>query len=152
MYIKLNVFCFCLMASAASVMAGAVTLPSVIDPNDAPLPIKKEAAPIPCDQILARLTNYNSMARQHDQSLTSFLSDVSDKASGWYDLLSPLEGAPQTLSVGTFAPLKDGADKISQITDLAFNNSTLLAQEMDHILTSMRACATATAPGPAPAP
>ena len=125
---------------ATSFGAKALTLDAFPNPNDPPLPIKSGEPPIACDQIINRLVAYNQMARQHDQSLTSFLGDVSQKVGGWYGLLSPLENTPQTLAAGTFLALKDGSDKISQITDMAYDNSALLAAELDHIIGSLRAC------------
>lgn len=120
--------------------AKALTLAPISNPNDAPLPIKAGEPPIACDQIINRLVAYNQMARQHDQSLTSFLGDVTQKVNDWYSQLSPLENTPQTLAAGTFLPLKEGSDKISQLTDMAYDNSALLAAELDHIIGSMRAC------------
>lgn len=123
-----------------SAIATAAELPLIPDPKAAPLPIQQEQKLYPCDQIVKALTAYNQMARQHDQSITAFLGEVTQKVTDWYATLSPLEKTTQTLPEGTFLPLQDGAQKISSITDLAFDNSNLLAIEMDRILGSLREC------------
>lgn len=105
-----------------------------------PLPIELDQPLVPCDKIIERLTKYNSMAREHDQSVAGFLSEVVTKVSGWYDVLSPLEGTSQNLEPGTFLPLQDGAAKISRVSDLAYQNADLLANEMDRLIQSLGQC------------
>lgn len=123
-----------------SVSTFAIDLTPISESHATRLPIQAEQAPYACDQIMKALTTYNQMARQHDQSITAFLGEVTQKVAGWYGILSPLENTPQTLPEGTFLPLQDGAEKISKVTDLAFDNSDLLARELDRILGSLRAC------------
>ena len=120
--------------------AAAVTLSALPEGPTSPLPVSDGSGNYPCDQILAKLAAYNTLARQHDASLEGFFSQIVNTVSAWYNLLSPLENTPQTVAVGTFDPLQDGADKISKATDAAYDNSALLSQEMDRILLSMKAC------------
>jgi hypothetical protein len=129
---------FSLLLSATSF--ARVTLPEIDSSIEKSLPINSNDPLIPCGEIGTKLQAYNDMARQHDQSVATFLSEVVRKVSSWYDLLSPLEGATQTIESGTFGPLKDGSDKIASVADLAFENSSLLAAEMDRIMSSLAAC------------
>lgn len=124
--------------SAAS--AHAVQLPAIPEAPSDRLPIEKFGDTYDCSEIALRLSEYNNMARQHDQSITAYLGQVIDKLGEWYNLLEPLEGKNQTLATGTFQPLQEGAGQMSNITDRAFDNSELLAGEMDRILTSLQAC------------
>ncbi len=118
----------------------AAALPDIPNPPQIRLPIDKGQANIPCDQIATRLNKYNQMARQHDQSVTAFLGEVTQKLSIWHDMLAPLEGTTQTIAVGTYDPLQTGSEQISKITDYAFDNTELLANELDRIIVSMRDC------------
>ena len=125
---------------ALVINAGAVTLPDIEATSEKALPVDTAQPNIACDQIAKRLEDYNKMARQHDVSVANFLNEVTGKMSIWYDMLSPLEGTQQILPVGVFAPLQDGTGKITQVADLAWENSALLANEMDRIKTSLGEC------------
>lgn len=120
--------------------AEPVQLPAIPQAPEDHLPIDDGMDNYPCDQIADKLEAYNTMARQHDSSVTGFLGQVTDKLNEWYALLQPLEGNPATIQEGAFQPLQDGATQISTVTDAAYDNSSLLAQEMDRILISLRAC------------
>jgi hypothetical protein len=126
--------------SAAAIAAVPPALAPIPEPPQDRLPIDEQAPNYPCDQVLDKLVTYNQMARQHDQSISSFLGEVTQKLGDWYAQLSPLEGSTQDLPAGTFAPIQDGSDQIAKITDLAFDNSELLANEMDRIIVSLREC------------
>lgn len=112
------------------------------------LPIDVSEPSIPCDQIIDRLLKYNQMARENDGAIAGFLGEVTTKITEWYDILSPLEGTQQKLKPGAFAPLQKGAEQISNVTNLAFDNSDLLAQELDKIILSLQSCGL-EAPAPA---
>jgi hypothetical protein len=120
--------------------AHAVVLKDIPAAPENRLPIDTAEPSVPCDQIVERLLKYNQMARENDASISGFLGEVTMKLTEWYDLLSPLEGTPQTLKAGTFSPLQRGSEQISNITNLAFDNSDLLAQELDKIVVSLQAC------------
>ena len=120
--------------------APPLQLPPIEPSIEKALPVDTTEPNIPCDQIPARLADYNSMARQHDLSVANFLAEVTSKLVQWHDLLTPLEGSQQNLPVGVFAPLQDGADKVTQVADLAWENSALLANEMDRIQNSLKEC------------
>lgn len=124
----------------AQTLMPPVTLTEIEAYTEKALPVDTEEPNVPCDQILTRLEKYNTMARQHDTSVSTFLNEVSSKMLGWFDLLSPLEGVPQAVPVGVFAPLQDGANKIDAVTSLAYENSALLANEMDRLITSLKQC------------
>lgn len=134
--------------SFISFNAAALTLPEISAGPDKALPIDLgDQTKIPCSEISSRLDQYNRMARQHDSSVATFLGEVTGRMLGWYDLLQPLEGASDSLPIGVFAPLQDGANKIATVTDLAYENSSLLATEMDRIIQSLKECSlTATTP------
>ncbi len=118
----------------------AITLPEINASADKTLPIDVSQQNIPCAQIITRLEDYNRMARQHDLSVATFLGEVTGKMLSWHDLLQPLEGTLDAVPSGVFAPLQDGANKISAVTDLAYENSALLANEMDRLIQSLKEC------------
>lgn len=123
-----------------SSVAQALSLPLLPDPKEQALPIDREGPAIACDQIIDRLVKYNDMARQHDQGVNAFLGEVVQKMSEWYSSLQPLEGAKEVIEAGTFSVLEDAATKISMVTDRSFENSDLLANELDRIIVSLRNC------------
>ncbi len=125
---------------ALGINAGAVTLPEISATSEKALPINAAEPNIPCDQIAKRLDDYNKLARQHDVAVANFLNEVISKIDIWYNLLSPLENTQQILPVGVFLPLQDGVSKITQVADLAWENSALLANEMDRIKASLSEC------------
>ncbi|MGE0528909.1 MAG: hypothetical protein AB7P49_17730 [Bdellovibrionales bacterium] len=94
---------------------------------------------IPCDQIVDRLMAYNQMAREHDLSVKSFLAEVSQKVGEWHAVLKPLENSAKRIPKGTFEPLAKGVEQIDLITNLAWDNTGLLAIELDNIILAMRA-------------
>lgn len=118
----------------------AVILQPIPEPKSVPIPIAREAPPIPCAQILEELQRYHQLARQHDQSLLIFLAQVGDKIKGWHAVLQPLEGTTQYLEHDTFLPLQEGADKVRQITKMAEENSEILAIAMDNLIGSLANC------------
>lgn len=120
--------------------AAAVELPRLPNAPTTALPIDPWGPPIACDQIVERLLQYNMMAREHDASIAGFLTQVADKVSEWHGKLEPLESKPGPIASGTFAPLREGADKISDTINLAYDNSGLLAAELNNIIESLRAC------------
>ena len=123
-----------------SLSALALDLQPLPAPKGEALPIQIGQPPIPCDQIVNRMVKYQQMVSAQENSLTGFLGQVAEKISGWYSQLSPLEGTTQTLTPGSFESLKDGADKIASLSDMAFDNTDLLTQELEHIVGSLRGC------------
>ena len=115
-------------------------LPEIPQAPQTQLPIDPSEPNIACDQILARLEKYNQMAREHDGSVAGFLGEVTQKLVDWYDLLSPFENSDRKIPVDTFQPLLRGSDQVANITNLAFDNSDLLAIEMEKIIASLRNC------------
>jgi len=121
--------------------AGAqVVLDPIAIPTITVLPIDTTAAPYTCDQVLAKLQAYQSMATQHNQSVNSFFGQVVQKVGSWYNLLSPLEGTSQTLATGTFSPIHDGSMAIGNVSSMVMQNSVLLANEVDRLVRSLAAC------------
>lgn len=118
--------------------AFAVPLPALPAGQVKRLPVEKDAPLYACAEVPAKLAAYDQMARQHDQSVSAFLGEVSQKLNEWYDLLTPFEGKPA--GAGSFEPLAGGAAQVSLVTDLAWDNTELLASEMDRILRSLEAC------------
>lgn len=131
---------FIILSALIAPSTFALHLQPISEPNLKPLPVGQ--GPIACKDIHDQLLRYNDMARQHDQSVGIFLSEVSAKVSSWYDVLAPLENTQQNIPLDTFAPLQQGAQHIQMVTDRAFENSDLLATELDRIITSLRDCLT----------
>lgn len=95
---------------------------------------------IPCNEILSRLETYNQMARSHDQAVATFLLQTVERIMDWHSILNPFEGETVSLPQGLFAPIQEGADTISEVTNMAYDNAELLSLEMDRIITSLRDC------------
>lgn len=123
-----------------SFAAAALELKSVDDPTTQPLATSDDQPSVPCDQIITALDSYNKMAKAHDQSIVAFLANFSDVTNTWYSTLSPLENTPQTLPVGVFKPLADGAAKVSSLTDMVSDNSRFLVSELQRLIDSLRVC------------
>ncbi|NJM10281.1 MAG: hypothetical protein HC883_05320 [Bdellovibrionaceae bacterium] len=123
-----------------------VTLKPIGEPPSALLPIDTSAPPIPCDQILTQLMKFKDMNRQHEDSVIAFLGQAIEKISGWYDVLAPLEGGRNSIDAGTFEPIRNGAEKMSMIVDYSYDNTALLASELDRIIVSLRECPPALSP------
>ena len=135
----MKVFISILMC-AFSVSVWGLPLPPMEDPPKIVLPIDTSAPIIPCDQILNALMRYKDMDRQHEDGVIAFLTQAVDKINGWYDLLSPLEGQLKNIETGSFEPIRSGAEKMSMVVDYSYDNTALLAQELDRIIVSMREC------------
>lgn len=129
-----------LLALSFSLNAHAVDLPEITPSTQQVLPIDTSAPLIACDKIAEALNDYGKLANQHDLAVYNFLGEVTNKVNSWYELLVPLENTQQTLPVGVFLPLQDGANKISGVSDIALENTGLLAAEMDRIKTSLAQC------------
>ena len=114
-----------------------------------PPPIKEV---IPCDQIMSHMVEYQKKVSAAENSLSTFLNQVSERVSEWYELLQPLEGSRGEIPAGQFAPLKDGAEKISARADQALENTDVLTTELSTILTSLRSCSIASTPAPGDRP
>ncbi len=131
---------FFLVLSLLEGRALAQVLTPITQPSQERLPIDRDEPNIECVNLTERLLKYNEMARQHDQSVNAFLSEVTQKMNDWHSQLQPLEGRQQRLSPGVFSVLADGAAKISLVTDKAFDNSDMLANELDRIIVSLGTC------------
>jgi hypothetical protein len=104
------------------------------------LQVNQEQGRIPCADISARLDKYADMSRNHNNSVTAFLNQLVEKLTEWHDVLSPLENKPANLEAGTFDVLSDASQSVSLATDYAIDNSTLLANELDRIIVSLKDC------------
>ncbi len=129
-----------LVLGASFTVHAQVTLPPLIAPDVAPLVIDPLAPAIPCAEILDHMDKYGKMIVDHNQSLTGFLDQITNKVGEWYSLLSPLEDTTQKLTVGTFSVLQEGGDSIANISRMADDNSSLLASEYANILSSLKTC------------
>lgn len=123
-----------------SLSAWALPLQPIAEPPQELLPIDTSAPHVPCDQLLNALMKFKDMNRQHEDSVIAFLTQAVEKISGWYDVLSPLEGQQKKIELGTFEPIRTGAEKMSMVVDYGYDNTALLAQELDRIIVSMREC------------
>ena len=129
-----------ILISTFSTSTFAVELKDLPEAPQDRLPIDTAEPSIPCELITERLLKYNQMARENDGTIAGFLGEVTTKLTEWHELLSPLEGTQQNLQPGTLSPLQKGSEQISNITNLAFDNSDLLAQELDKIIVSLQSC------------
>lgn len=116
----------------------AVELQPLGKPPEERLKIDKDQANIPCDQIQARLMKYSQMSATHNSSVTGFLTQLTEKLVEWHGELSPMEGTANPVPQGQFDVLTDASNKISEITNYAFDNTDLLANELDRIIVSLR--------------
>lgn len=129
-----------ILMCAFALNAGAVELKELPDPPKELLPIDTAAPRIPCDEILQALMKFKDMNRQHEDGVAAFLTQAVDKINGWYETLFPLEGQERMIEAGTFEPIRSGGEKMSMIVDYSYDNTALLAQELDRIIVSMREC------------
>ncbi len=135
----------CLLVCSFAGATRAATLEELGDPPQTLLPIDVSAPQIPCDEVLDALLKYKDMNRQHEDSVSGFLSQAVDKINGWYETLLPFENGKKPVTAGTFEPVRSGAEKMSLVVDYSYDNSALLASELDRIIVSMRACRTSSA-------
>jgi hypothetical protein len=120
--------------------ATALPLERLSEIQQVKLQVNQAQGNIPCDDIAARLGKYADMSRNHNNSVTAFLSQLVEKLTEWHDVLSPLENKTAVLEQGTFDVLSDASQSVSLATDYAIDNSTLLANELDRIIVSLRDC------------
>jgi hypothetical protein len=125
---------------AFTLSAQAVELKELPEPPTELLPIDTSAPRIPCDEILPALMKFKDMNRQHEDGVAAFLTQAVDKINGWYETLFPLEGQEKKIEAGAFEPIRSGSEKMSMIVDYSYDNTALLAQELDRIIVSMREC------------
>ncbi len=119
----------------------ALTLAPVDAPSLPRLSIDPNAPNIPCDQIVAALGNYNANYLLHNDAMAKFLEQLTEKITGWYGQLRPLEGTAPNIPTGTFSVLQDGAEKVGQLTTIASDNVQLISTELARIQDSLNACA-----------
>jgi hypothetical protein len=130
---------FILMAFYLS-PAKALPLQPLPEIQQVQLGVNQGQGNIPCADISARLGKYADMSRNHNNSVTAFLGQLVEKLTEWHDVLSPLENKTANLEEGTFDVLSDAGNSVSLATDYAIDNSTLLANELDRIIVSLRDC------------
>lgn len=102
--------------------------------------------PVTCTDLPARLQKYSDNTHLHEQSLISFLNDVSATSQNWYNQLFPLEGQTETIPVGTFDVVDKGSSDIQSVTDLAAQNSVYLKKDLDLILAALSSCLKSATP------
>jgi hypothetical protein len=93
-----------------------------------------------CTEVYQKLSDFASKSGDYQVALTNFMNQVSDATNSWYQTLQPLEGTTQTIAPDTFAPIQDGSTQIGKISQVASDNSTLLANELARILASLQPC------------
>lgn len=129
-----------ILMCALAMPVHAVELKEFADPPAQLLPIDASAPNIPCEEVLPALLKFKDMNRQHEDSVVAFLTQAVEKINGWYETLFPLEGQQKTIEAGTFEPILSGGEKMSMVIDYSYDNTALLAQELDRIIISMREC------------
>lgn len=102
--------------------------------------------PVACADLAARLQKYADNTKLHEQSLLSFLNDVSATSENWYTQLYPLEGTARTIPQGTFDVIDKGSNDIQSVTDMAAQNSVYLKNDLDQILSAIANCVKTAAP------
>jgi hypothetical protein len=129
-----------LLATSLHAFADGVVLPPMNEPEAVELPIDPDAEVPSCDQIMDRLTQYQQVEQQHSFAVSDYLSGFSSKLLEWNSVLLPLEGTTQTIADGTFQVLVDGADRVDMVNGFIADNNTLLGDELDKIISGLRAC------------
>lgn len=90
-YMHSKLFVSFLLTSILSSPAFALTLEPVPEPQLDSLPIDTSGPDVPCDEIEARLTAYQVMARQHDSQVVDFLMSIGTGAAKWNEEISALK-------------------------------------------------------------
>lgn len=135
-------FVLYILVGFLALKAQAVTLDPIGELPEKLSPGQGDGQALPCDQILPALLKFQDRNRQHEDGVVAFLTQANEKIGGWYEALFPLEGQTKLIEAGTFEPIRDGAEKMSTIVDYSYDNTALLAQELDRIIVSMRECQT----------
>ena len=123
-----------------SLKVSALTLDAIGDLPEKLPPGPRDGQNLPCDQLLPALLKFQERNRQHEDGVVAFLTQANEKINSWYEALFPLEGQTKLIETGTFEPIRDGAEKMSTVVDYSYDNTALLAQELDRIIVSMREC------------
>ena len=97
-----------------------------------------QTRPIPCAEIESELLKFKEKNRQHEEGVIAFQTQATEKIQSWYTQLQPLEG--KTAPVGIFEPIRDGGQKMSKIVDYSYDNTALLAEDLDRIILSLGEC------------
>jgi hypothetical protein len=118
----------------------ALTLKPIEPIKQVTLQVNEAEPNIPCDQINARLNKYADMTLRHNNSANAFFQQLTQALSDWHTLLAPYENGKKTLEEGTFDVLSQGSEQVYLATDYAINNTSLLANELDRIIVSLRDC------------
>lgn len=118
----------------------AVVLSDLPDAPSTPLPIDISAPLLACDEIEEALIKFQEMNSEHESTISTFLYQTVEKISSWYEVLSPLENKSMIIEQDTFAPVRNGAERMSMVLGLADENISLLAMELERIILSVRNC------------
>lgn len=117
-----------------------VRLPDLEDPPLVQIPLDPDSPDPSCDQIEERLTALFEAQLRQNAAVDSFLYQITDKLSEWYDLLNPFEDSNDRIPTGTFTVLQTGAEKIRTVTDMSSDNNSRLVIEFDKIIGALAGC------------
>lgn len=93
-----------------------------------------------CNEISGALQEYNQLARGHENAIAEFVVEVNNIMFNWYEILRPFEDTTVSIPEGTFSPIDLGATQVGEVVGLVYENSNLLDQRMQVIMTSLRKC------------
>jgi len=93
-----------------------------------------------CEDLLPRMIRLRKIIDESQFSLITFLQESSSVIEGWHSRLEPLEGQQGPLPSGIFLPLKEGAESILDLTDLAYENSDYVSNEMLKMIQALTKC------------
>lgn len=111
-----------------------------------PLPISKSIDEPSCDQLVERLESIRKMMTEHHESVGTFIDEVSARIDRWYRDLAPLETSKAIIPLGHFAPLKAGAEEITEVLNLVYDNADYLDRHLESVQNGLAKCLSAPKP------
>lgn len=93
-----------------------------------------------CEEILPRMSRLQRITEESHLSLIDFMSGGARLIQEWHQDLSPLEGQSVSLPIGLFDPLEQGANQMTDLSYLAYENSDYISAEMSQLLLALAKC------------
>lgn len=93
-----------------------------------------------CHELTSRFQQLSRVVKESHLSLIDFMTGTAGVISEWHHTLSPLEEQTATLPKGQFNVLSQGADHITELTYLAYENADYIDVELEKIFQSLVKC------------
>lgn len=137
-----SVLFFSLLLHADQVPKSPLPLPAF----QPPFTCFKQGVPS-CDQIEARLIEYNKNITEHATALIDYVSTVHDVIQGWYDnQFSPLQSGAIPLTDNFFDFVTKDLGNIDEASTFAAQTRSCMKDELDKILVAVQNCKKSTVP------